>query len=68
MIDSIFVILKEMKSFMIVLINSIIAFIMAFFLLGKNQMEFKNEETPKEWNEKGIPAYSTILGATDHVI
>ena len=61
-----------MKSFMIVLANSMLAFIVAFYLIGKNQTELDDDNEDKLkpifWNDVGSPKYSTALGAIDHVI
>lgn len=60
LINSIFVVLEDIRYFLLVYVLTIIAFFLAYWMIGKNQNDqLKEGEEP--------PSYSTILGSFDHV-
>lgn len=71
LVDIIFVILEDIKSFMVIYIVALVAFIIAYFVIGRNQKQIELEE----WISNGSvvedepqgPEYSTLLGSTIHV-
>lgn len=60
LVDIIFVILRDIKYFTAIFIIALIAFINAFYLIGKNQKELAT--SPEE-----IPPYATWVDAAHHV-
>lgn len=71
LIDIIFVILNDLAHFMIIYCVALTAFIIAFYVVGQNQMELEL----KAWSEAGADpaekpeptAYFTLQGAVIHV-
>ena len=61
LVDIIFVIMNDIKYFTIIFAISLMAFINAFYVLGKNQMEDAGGD------DNLVPQYSTWLGSAQHV-
>ena len=59
LVNIIFVILKEIKNFLLVFIIGLFAFVFSFWIIGKNQSELEKDKEP--------PKYSAFWGAFDHV-
>ena len=57
LIDIIFVILRDMKYFLVIFVIAEIAFMNAFYLIGRNQMDLSKEDI----------SYGTWLGSASHV-
>ena len=68
LIDIIFMILRDMKYFLLIYIISQVAFIQSYYIIGRNQMWIDSQQPPREWNRVSKPAYATLLGCVDHVI
>ena len=81
LVDIMFRVCRDIKYFMVIFVIALVAFINAYYLIGKNQKEiFELKLT--EWEQRkaseegvgaearpdgGAPAYSTWLGAAGHV-
>ena len=61
LVDIIFQIVKDIKYFLAIFLIAQIAFIFAFYSIGRNQMELAGDD------EDLIPGYSTYMGAINHV-
>lgn len=46
LVDIIFVVLREMKNFLIIYLISMVAFVQSYYILGRNQMEIEGHSTP----------------------
>ena len=68
LIDIIFVILRDMKYFLLIFGLSTVSFIQTYYILGRNQMEIKGDLPKEKWNELNTPPYASYLGSLDHVI
>jgi len=60
LINIIFVIVKDIKYFLVVFIIGLAAFVCAFWMIGKNQVDLEEDESKH-------PSYGTFWGAFDHV-
>ena len=65
LVDTILVIMKEMMSFMIILLIIILSLANCYFLLAQNQVDIQILRDKEE--ELEIPDYSTYEGAIGHV-
>ena len=61
LIDIIFTIVKDIKYFLAIFLIAQIAFIFAYYSIGRNQMDLAGDD------EDLIPGYSTYMGAINHV-
>jgi hypothetical protein len=68
LIDIIFVILRDMKHFLLIFLISTISFIQTYYILGRNQMEIDKHHPVTAWNDRAKPPYASFLGSLDHVI
>ena len=64
LVDTILVIMKEMMSFMIILLIIILSLANCYFLLAQNQVDI---QILRDKEELEIPDYSTYEGAIGHV-
>lgn len=70
LVDIIFVIMSDIKYFMVIFLIAEVAFITAFFCIGRNQRLLKlieMDNDPAQMEEYEPPNYSTLMGAIDHV-
>ena len=70
LVDIIFVIMSDIKYFMVIFLIAEVAFITAFFCIGRNQRLLKlieMDNDPALMEDYEPPNYSTLMGAIDYV-
>ena len=50
LIDILFVIVRDMKFFLIIFMFVEVAFMQTYYILGRNQMEIEDNSSPSHWN------------------
>lgn len=63
LVDIIFVIFNDIKYFMVIFLIALIAFINAFYIIGRNQLDLNTEEVPyATWMDAAHHVYLSSLG------